>query len=101
MRVWLLEDRQTDPASLESALRRLVKPDGGLTLLGSGPFRPGLMADLRSCQLDLLVADAAAWPDGPEGLELGGLDAGLVVATTAERCGRFLALAAAHPVGLV
>jgi hypothetical protein len=102
MRVWLVEDSPGDAAApLASVLRQLAADGDRLTLRGAGPFRPALLADLGGWQLDLIVTADSAWPDGPEGEDLAGLDAGLVVVTEAPRCQRFLALAEVHAVGLV
>jgi hypothetical protein len=103
MRVWLVDEQQgQDCPSLEPALRQLAQRAAGrMTLLGSGPFRPGLPADLRGWQLDLLVAHEPCWPDGPEAQGLLDLDVGLVVVAAEDRCERFLALAETYPVGLV
>lgn len=103
MRVWLVGERQGEScAPLEPTLRQLAQGAGGrMTLLGSGPYRPGLLTDLRGWQLDLLVAHESSWPDGPEARGLLELDVGLVVVVPEGRCERFLTLAEAYPVGLV
>jgi hypothetical protein len=102
MRVWLVDEQQGDlPPPLEPALRQLAERAGGrLTLLGCGPLRPGLAADLRGWQLDLLVVREACWPDGPEAQALLDLDVGLLVVAAEDRCERFQALAETHPIGL-
>jgi hypothetical protein len=102
MRVWLVDEQQGDsPPPLESILRQLAKCAGGrMTLLGCGPLRPGLAAELRGWQLDVLVVREACWPDGPDARALLDLDVGLLVVAAADRCERLTALAEAHPMTL-
>ncbi len=101
MRVWLVDEQQGNAGPpLEPVLRQLADA-GRLTLLGCGPLRPGLPAELRGWQLDLLVVREASWPEGPDAQQLLDLDVGLLVVTAEDRCERFLTLADAHPLGLV
>jgi hypothetical protein len=102
MRVWLVDEQQGEsPPSLEPVLRQLAERAGGrMTLLGCGPLRPGLAAELRGWQLDLLVVREACWPAGPDAQALLDLDVGLLVVVAEDRCERFLPLAETHPVGL-
>jgi response regulator NasT len=103
MRVWLVDEPQGDaPPPLEPVLRQLAERAGGrMTLLGCGPLRPGLAAELRGWQLDLLVVREACWPEGPDAQALLDLDLGLLVVSAEDRCERFLALSESHPIGLV
>jgi hypothetical protein len=103
MRVWLVDQQQGGPCPpLEPTLRQLAQRAGaGLTLLGCGPLRPGLLAELRGWQLDLLVVTEPCWPDGPEAQALLDLDVGMVVVAAEERCERFLPLAETYPLALV
>jgi hypothetical protein len=102
MRVWLVDEQQGEsPPPLEPVLRQLAERAGGrMTLLGCGPLRPALAAELRGWQLDLLVVREACWPDGPDAQALLDLDVGLLVVVAEDRCERFLALAETHPIGL-
>jgi hypothetical protein len=101
MRVWLVDEQQGGAGSpLELTLRQLAQCGGRLTLLGCGPFRPGLPAELRGWQLDLLVVSEPCWPDGPDAQALLDLDVGVVFVAAADRCERFLPLAETYPVGL-
>jgi hypothetical protein len=103
MRVWLVDDRKGDaPGSLEALLRQLAgQAEGRLALLGAGPFRPGLVAELRDCPFDLLVVHGPSWPEEIGLQDVFAKDVALVAATAPERCSRFLALAELHPVWLV
>jgi len=103
MRVWLVDEPQGESCPpLEPVLRQLAdRAAGRMTFLGCGPVRPGLAADLRGWQLDLLVVREACWPDGPDAQALLDLDVGLVAVADGECCERFLALAQTYPVGLV
>jgi response regulator NasT len=103
MRVWLVDEQQGESCPpLEPVLRQLAERAAGrMTFLGCGPLRPGLAAQLRGWQLDLLVVREPCWPDGPEAQGLLDLDVGLVAVADADRCERFLALAESYPVGLV
>jgi len=103
MRVWLVDESQADCcSSLESALRQLAGRLGDrLTLLGSGPLRSGLVAELRGWQLDVLVVREGCWPTGPEAQGLLDLEIGVLVVAPEDRCERFLTLAETYPVGLV
>jgi hypothetical protein len=100
MRVWLVDEQQGDAAPpLEPVLRQLAERSGGrMALLGSGPLRPGLLAELRGWQLDLLVIRESCWPDGPDAEALLALEVGLLVVVSEDRCERLLALAEAHPL---
>jgi ANTAR domain len=102
MRVWLVDEPQGEsPPPLEPVLRQLAERAGGrMTLLGCGPPRPGLAAELRGWQLDLLVIRGACWPDGPDAKALLDLDVGLLVVAGEDGCERFLPLAETHPLGL-
>jgi hypothetical protein len=102
MRVWLVDEQQGDsPPPLESLLRQLAeRPGGRMTLLGCGPLRPGLAAELRGWQLDLLVVREACWPEGPDAQALLDLGVGLLVVAEEDRCERFVPLAEAHPLSL-
>jgi AmiR/NasT family two-component response regulator len=103
MRVWLVDEQQGQSSSpLEPMLRQLAeRAPGRMTLLGSGPLRPGLVAELRGWQLDLVVIREPDWPDEPHGQALLDLDVGVVVVAACDRCERFLPLAEAHPLSLV
>jgi response regulator NasT len=103
MRVWLVDERTGDSAgSLQAGLKQLAdRPEGGLTILGMSPYRPDFAAAMRSLMPDLIVINDRAWPEDAAAQEALGLGPGVVVATTAERCGRFQALADLHPVVLV
>jgi hypothetical protein len=102
MRVWLVDEQQGESGlPLEPFLRQLAeRPGGGLALLGCGPLRPGLAAELRGWQLDLLVIREACWLDGADAQGLLDLDVGLLVVSAEDRCERFLPLAEAHPLAL-
>jgi hypothetical protein len=102
MRVWLVDQQQGGPGPpLEPILRQLAERAGGrLALLGCGPLRPGLLAELRGWQLDLVVVNEACWPTDPEAQALLDLDVGVVVVAAGDRCERFLPLAEAYPLGL-
>ncbi len=102
MRVWLVDEQQGESGPpLEPILRQLAEHAGTrMTFLGSGPLRPGLLAELRGWQLDVLVIREACWPDGPDAQLLLDLGVGLVVIATEDRCERFLPLAEAHPLAL-
>jgi response regulator NasT len=103
MRVWLVDEQQGEPHTpLEAVLRQVAERAGGrMTLLGTGPLRPGLLTELRGWQLDLVVIREAHWPQGPEAQALLDLDAGVVVIAGEDSCERFLTLAETYPVGLV
>jgi ANTAR domain-containing protein len=102
MRVWLLDDRQGEGAPpLEPLLRQLAeRASGWMALLGCCVLRPGLAAELRGLQLDVLVVREACWPDGPDAQALLDLDVGLLVVMAEDRCERFLALAETYPMTL-
>ena len=57
MRVWLVAEQQGESVPpLEPVLREVAERAGGrMALLGCGPLCPGLLAELRGWQLDLLV----------------------------------------------
>jgi AmiR/NasT family two-component response regulator len=103
MRVWLVDEQAGEAAPpLEPMLRQLAERAGGrMTLLGSGPLRPGLVAELRGWQLDLLIIRESCWPDGPEAQALLDLEVGLLVVAAEDRCERLLPLAEAHPLAFV
>ncbi len=102
MRVWLVDEQQGGACPpLEAALRQLALRAGGqMTLLGCGPLRPGLAAELRGWQLDLLVIHEPCWTESPEAQELLDLDVGLMLVAAPQRCERLLGLARTHPIGL-
>jgi ANTAR domain len=102
MRVWLVDEQQGESgAALEPVLRQLAESVGGrMTLLGSGPLRPGLLTELGGWQLDVLVIREACWPDDSDAQGLLDLGVGLVVVAAADRCERFLPLAKVHPLSL-
>jgi response regulator NasT len=103
MRVWLVDEPQGEGCPpLEQMLRQVAeRAAGAMTLLGCGPLRPSLVAELRGWQLDLLVVRDPCWPDGPEAQGLLDLDVGVVALVGHDRCERFLALAETYPMGLV
>src|SRR5215831_13953255 len=100
MRVWLVDEQSGEAAPpLEPILRQLAERAGGrMTLLGSGPLRPSLLAELRGWQLDVVVIRESCWPDGPEAQALLALDVGLLVVAAEERCERLLPLAETYPL---
>jgi hypothetical protein len=102
MRVWLVDEQHGSGGSpLQAVLRQLAERAGGpLTLLGCGAVRPGLAAELRGWQLDLLVVHESSWSDTPETQELLELDVGLVLVGPPDRCQRFFSLAKTYPIGL-
>jgi AmiR/NasT family two-component response regulator len=103
MRVWLVDEHQGESAAaLEAVLRQLSERAGSpITLLGCGPPRPGLAAELRGWQLDVLVVRAACWPEDSEGQALLDLDLGVVVLAGENGCERFCGLAESYPLSFV
>jgi hypothetical protein len=102
MRVWLVDEQPGESAPpLEPVLRQLAERAGDrMTLLGCGPLRPGLAAELSGWQLDVLVVRETCWPDGPDAQALLDLDVGLLVVAAEGRCERFQPLADVYPLGL-
>jgi hypothetical protein len=101
MRVWLVADEQQREGGppLEAVLRQLAeRAPGRLSLLGCGPLRPGLAAELRGWQLDLLVVHEPSWSDSALAQELLDMDVGVLVIAEADRCERFVGLAERYPV---
>jgi len=101
MRVWLIDDAPGGPNDLKAAVERLAGRGVRLVLLGAGPFRPGLAAELRECQANLLLVREPAWPEGQGAEEFLELGLGMLVLTAPERCDRFLALGESFPVCLL
>jgi AmiR/NasT family two-component response regulator len=103
MRVWLVDERTGDnAASLQAGLKQLAeRPEAGLTILGMSPYRPDFAAAMRSMMPDLIIINDGAWPEDAAAQEALGLGPGVVVATTAERGGRFQAVADLYPVVLI
>jgi hypothetical protein len=102
MHVWLVDDRDGTPGTLESLLRQLEGlPGSGMRLLGVGPYRPELFKEIQALSqnsLDLVVLRERALPESFAGAEAAATGLGLVVATSLERADRFRALAAGHPL---
>lgn len=100
MRVWLVDDRKGDATpALEAVLRTVAeRSEGRVVLLGCGPFRPTLPAELRGGQLDLLVVHDPSWPADVPLQDVLDAGLGLLLAATPERAEQFLPLAELYPV---
>jgi hypothetical protein len=95
MRIWLVDDRAPgDSGSLLQAVRQVVDQTGGQSrFLGAGPYRSDFQGAMRAVQPECVVIHEPAWPDGAALQDLAELDAALLIACRADRCGRFLGLA--------
>src|SRR5262249_51606650 len=103
MRVWLVDEKRgEDSASLQTSLKQLAdRPETGLTLLGSAPYRSDFAAAMRSLMPDLIVIDERSWPEDPEVGEHLGLGPGIVAATSVQRSKRFRRWSALFPLAFM
>ncbi len=103
MRIWLIENRsEAEVGALEAPLRQLANDPGeGHVLVGVHRSGPSLVRDLRAQPVDVLVIAEAAWPSEPVLSEIVEWSLGILVATNAERCEGFQALAHLHPLWFI
>ena len=106
MRVWLLDDQNSDkPGSLGSLLRQLQERVGtGMQVVGSCSFQADFtaaMGKLLPDLLDLIVLRETVWPAGADLEDVLGLGAGLLVLGSMDRVERFRSLADQYPVWFI
>jgi hypothetical protein len=100
MRIWLAEDLNcADSGCLEAAVQQVTGQSGERHILvGTRPLGPSLADDLRDQQAEALIVSGSAPLLESTLAALPETEIGVLVATTAEHCERYGALAQAHPV---
>jgi two-component system, response regulator PdtaR len=102
MRVWLVDDCNGVPGTLDALLRQLESfPGSGLRILGSSPCRSGQFKEIQALapeSPDLIVVRERAVHESFNIAEIADAGLALIVATSLERVERFRKLEASNPL---